>query len=84
MYFVYLLQSEKDHQYYIGQTQDLSIRLEQHNAGTVRSTRHRTPFRLVGHETHPTRAEARWREYTLKRSAHQRKKFIEKLTHIPG
>jgi putative endonuclease len=83
-FYVYLLKSEKDHQYYIGQTTNIERRLEEHNKGQEKSTRHRTPFCLVGFETFETREEARWREYSLKRSAQQRRKFIEKLENIPG
>ena len=80
MYHVYLLQSLKDKKYYIGQADKVRERLKQHNEGKVRSTKHRLPFRLIGYEEHPTRDKARWREYSLKKSAWQRKKFIEKFT----
>lgn len=79
MFHVYLLKSERDGMYYIGQTKDAVGRLRLHNAGLVTSTRSRRPFQLVGFETHPTRDAARWREHTLKKSAHQRRKFIAEL-----
>ncbi|MBI2485039.1 GIY-YIG nuclease family protein [Candidatus Uhrbacteria bacterium] len=85
MFFVYLIQSESDQRYYIGQTQDLTARLEEHNNGEVPSTCNRVPFRLIGYETYKTRSKARWREYSLKKSAHRRKQFIEHVSkNIPG
>jgi len=78
--YVYLLQSFKDKKYYIGQADNIKKRLKEHNEGKVRSTKHRIPFRLIGYEEYPTRNEARWREYNLKKSVWQRKKFLEKLT----
>jgi len=79
MYYVYLLQSEKDSNYYIGQTNNIKKRLEEHNTGLTKATRNRRPLRLIGYEIHKTRNEARWREYNLKKSAWQRKKFIKEL-----
>ena len=79
MYCVYLLQDSKG-QYYIGQTKNIQKRLELHNRGLVRSTKHRRPLSLVGVEKHNSVSEARWREYTLKKSAFQRQRFINKLS----
>jgi putative endonuclease len=76
MYYVYLLQSQKDKKYYIGQTYDTEKRLNEHNNGIVKSTKYRRPFKLVGYEIYEDRNKARWREYNLKKSAWQRKKFI--------
>ena len=40
MFFVYILQSEKDGGFYIGYTSDLDKRLQQHNAGKTRLLKH--------------------------------------------
>ncbi len=79
MFYVYLIQSKQDKKYYIGQTGNLKERLKGHNSGQIKSTKHRIPFRLIGYEIYINRNEARWREYNLKKSAWQRKKFIEKF-----
>ena len=79
MYYVYLLQSQRDKKYYIGQTDNIQKRLKEHNKGIVRSTKNRTPFKLIGYEKYKNRNEPRWREYNLKKSAWQRKKFIPKI-----
>jgi putative endonuclease len=46
-HYVYILQSLKDHKYYIGETHDVEARLAFHNDGKQRSTKSRTPFKLI-------------------------------------
>ena len=67
MYFVYILKSQKDNKYYIGQTDDISARIRLHNNGLVKSTKARRPFIIIRTETFSTRGEARKRENYLKR-----------------
>ena len=43
MYFVYILQSLKDNKRYIGSTNEIQRRVEEHNSGKVKSTRNRIP-----------------------------------------
>ena len=43
-YYVYILQSEKDGEFYTGYTKDLKLRFEQHQKGLVESTKNRQPF----------------------------------------
>ena len=66
MYFIYILKSLKDNNHYVGLSKDVENRLRYHNAGRVRSTKHRTPFILIYKEQYPTRIEAREREKFLK------------------
>ena len=65
-HFVYLLQSQTDHKYYIGETRDVSARLLFHNSGRQRSTKNRIPFLLILMEEFETRAEALAREKQIK------------------
>ena len=46
-YYVYILQSEKDHNFYVGYTNDIKRRLEEHNVGKVSSTKSRNPLKLI-------------------------------------
>ncbi len=83
-YYVYLLRSEKDSNYYIGQTDKIKKRYRAHQLGLVNSTRSRRPLRLIGYEVYMSRSEARWREYQLKKHGDKKKKFIEKLEMASG
>ena len=65
-YYVYILQSLKDHKYYIGSTSDIDKRLQFHNAGLQRSTRNRIPFKLVYQEELPDKTAALKREKQIK------------------
>ena len=66
-HYVYILQSEKDGGYYVGETHDVASRLAFHNAGLQRSTCSRIPFRLVYTEEFPDRHAALKREKEIKR-----------------
>ena len=44
MYYVYILQSNKDASYYVGMTEDLKIRLQQHNSGGAKYTSSKKPY----------------------------------------
>ena len=50
----------------MGLTNNLDRRVAQHNKGHEKTTRSYAPFRLIYHEVHATRAEARARERYLK------------------
>lgn len=46
-YYTYVLKSNKDGKFYTGYTKNLKLRLEQHDAGLVNSTKNRRPLKLV-------------------------------------
>ena len=50
MFYTYVLLSETDDNLYIGFTDDLQRRLEEHQQGAVESTAHRRPLRLIYYE----------------------------------
>jgi len=66
MFFVYVLRSLKDGRRYVGCTEDVAARLQRHNAGRVRVTRSRRPFKLIYSEAQETWSDARRREDFLK------------------
>ena len=66
MFFIYVLQSQRDKKFYIGQTRYLTDRLERHSAGRVPATKRRIPLSLVYSEELQTRSEAVQRERFLK------------------
>jgi predicted GIY-YIG superfamily endonuclease len=47
MYYVYILQSEKDGSFYTGATSNLDERLKDHFWHTVQTTKSKAPYRLV-------------------------------------
>ena len=64
--YVYVLRSLKDHQFYVGFTRDLPLRVQQHNKGFVTSTKKRVPFELVYWEGCLNQSDAAHREKYLK------------------
>ena len=65
-YYIYVLESEKDGNRYIGYTQNLKRRLEEHNKGLSFSTSFRRPFRLIYFEGCLNENDAKRREHYLK------------------
>ena len=68
MFYVYILQSLKDNNFYVGFTRDLQKRFKEHNDGKNRSTRSRVPFKLVYYESCINKDDATHREKYLKTS----------------
>ena len=66
MYYVYLLRSKRDNKLYIGYTQKLRVRLEQHNNGEVLSTKSRRPLEVIYVEGYKSILDAKKREKNLK------------------
>ena len=66
MYSVYVLSSMKDGKLYTGYTGDLAVRLAEHNAGRVASTKNIRPLKLVYTETYADQKDAIRRERYLK------------------
>ena len=62
MYYIYILQSQKDKRTYVGYTKDFEERLKKHNSGQVRSTKYRRLFKLLKLEKIENMAEAKRRE----------------------
>lgn len=82
MFYVYVLQSEKNGRYYIGHTNSLERRLKQHNAGLVPSTRYLRPLTLVYAEQYEEGTQARQRERWLK--AQKSRRMLEGLIKQVG
>ncbi len=67
MYYVYILQSLKTGKLYIGHTDNLTRRVEEHNTGRGgQYTRQNGPWRLVHNESYSDRSFAIRREIYLK------------------
>ncbi len=67
MYYVYILQSLKNNKLYIGHTDNIDRRFEEHNTGRGgKYTRQNQPWVLVHSERHSDRTSAARREQYLK------------------
>ena len=66
MYYVYVLRSSKDKQFYSGFSKDLTERFEQHVAGKVASTKDRRPLKLIYYEACVKKEDALKREQYFK------------------
>ncbi|MCX6303224.1 MAG: GIY-YIG nuclease family protein [Bacteroidia bacterium] len=77
MYYTYILKCTIDGSLYKGQTDNLEIRLKQHNSGKSDYTSRKGPWKIVYYEEFNTRVEAISREKYFKSAAGR--KFIKKL-----
>lgn len=76
IYNIYVLLSEKEGFKYVGYTQNLSQRFEQHQKGYVKSTKNRLPLKLIYFEGCLNSSDALKREKYLK--THYGKMYIKK------
>ncbi len=65
-FYVYVLRSTADGDFYTGYTHDLRNRLDEHRRGAVPSTKHRLPIELVYYEACLNQQDATHREKYLK------------------
>ena len=66
MFYVYVLRSLKNRKHYVGHTQDLDNRIEEHNRGKSKSVRGKGPFVLIYKEPYQLRCDAVKRERQIK------------------
>jgi putative endonuclease len=66
-YWVYIIESLKDHSFYIGYSENLENRLKQHNNGESTYSSLKIPWKLVYYEEFDNKKAALIREKFLKR-----------------
>lgn len=81
MFYVYVLQSNKDNGIYTGYTNDLRRRILEHNGKMNQSTKGRAPLELKYYEAYASQADAKQREYRLKHSAGARTALKRRITN---
>ena len=69
MFYIYVLNSTQDNSIYIGYTNNLKRRFQEHNKGLSAATKHKIPLTLVYYEAYQSKADAKYRETNLKRHA---------------
>jgi len=79
MFYVYVLKSSKDNSLYIGYTNDLKRRFEEHNNGESKSTKHKIPFKLIYYEAYESQSDAKFREKNLKRFSQAHKALKQRI-----
>ena len=79
MWYLYVIQSCRDHTLYTGITKNINNRVSQHNSGKNRFTKGHIPWKLIYSESFLTAAAARCREKYFKSAAGRRfiKKFLK-------
>lgn len=77
MWFVYIIKSTINNTYYIGSTDNIERRLDEHNRGKSKYTRTLRPFVLMFKQEFATLSEARSVEYKIKKF--KSRKIIEKI-----
>lgn len=65
-YYIYVLRSKLDKKLYVGYTENLKSRFEQHSKGQVISTKNRRPLELIYSEACRDKNDATHRERYLK------------------
>lgn len=76
MWYVYILKSQQRKWYYVGSTNRLAERIDEHNRGKVTSTKHFLPFILVFKKEFVSEKEARHYEKILKVKRKEKEKII--------
>ena len=76
MYYTYVLQSEKDGNFYVGFTKNLKQRFDFHSKGMVDSTKDRRSLKLIYYEACIDRDDATKRERHLK--THYGRMYLKK------
>ncbi|HQF43863.1 MAG TPA: GIY-YIG nuclease family protein [Ignavibacteriaceae bacterium] len=66
MFYVYILKSKSTNKFYIGHTNNLKRRLEEHNTGKTSSIKAYIPWEIIYCEEFLTKAEAYNREKEIK------------------
>jgi len=80
MFTVYIVQSLQTGRYYIGSTNNLERRLQEHNNNKTASLKNKGPFIVIYKEMYASSIEARRREIQIKsyKGGNAFKKLIEK------
>ena len=82
MFHLYIIYSKKLDRYYVGYTENIDLRITQHNSGISSFTSKAKDWTLVYNESFATREQAHHRELEIKRK--KSRKYIEWLIQMGG
>ena len=77
MYYVYVLKSLSKDKGYVGMTNNLERRLQEHDSGQNSYTKRYVPWKMIYHEEYVSLEEARKREKYLKGTTGRR--YLKKV-----
>jgi putative endonuclease len=81
MFCVYILKSKKDRKTYVGYSENIKRRFEEHNNGLVKATKYRRPLSLIYFECFNNEKDAKKEELFLKSGkGRERMKYLLKNT----
>lgn len=85
-HYVYLLQSDKSRDLYVGYSADLKRRIMEHNTGSNFSTKSKRPWQLISYEAYLNEEDAKRREKYLKTSqgARLQKRMLKEYFYQQG
>jgi len=66
MFYIYVLHNSTKNFIYVGYSENLKQRFQEHNSGKVISTQFYKPLKLIFYEAYPTKSDAKRREKYLK------------------
>ena len=82
MWFVYIVQHTKTKQIYIGRTNDIKRRLEEHNLGKTYATRRKAgKWILIYSEVYRDKKDATLREIRLKQHGRAKQELLKRIRH---
>jgi len=79
MWYVYIIKSEGKKWYYVGSTNRLAERLQEHNKGLVISTKHYLPFNFIFTKEFNLEKNARDYERLLKDKRIEKERIIREF-----
>ena len=79
MYFLYVLKSKKNGDFYIGYSSNIEKRVKQHNLRKVKSTKAYIPWELVYSEAYSDKIGAIRRERSLKMNHKAKKDLLNQI-----
>ena len=79
MFYVYVLKSLKDNELYVGSSNNLKRRIQEHQNGKSFSTRLRRPFEPIYYEAYKNEKDSREREQALKLRGNARRFLKERI-----
>ena len=82
MYYLYLLYSRTDKEFYVGTTSDLRRRFYTYNTSKSVATKSGVPWKFVYYEAYPTKKDALNREYKLKRYGQALRQLKARITLV--